>query len=47
MEQTLNEDVEILNHVNEKYFKGSISTKYDITIRNFLKAKEEAKNLFF
>jgi phenylpropionate dioxygenase-like ring-hydroxylating dioxygenase large terminal subunit len=43
MEQTLNEDVEILKHVNEKYFKGSISTKYDITIRNFLKAKEKAK----
>ena len=41
MTQTLNEDINILKYVNEKYWMGTINTKYDITINNFLKAKSK------
>jgi hypothetical protein len=44
MKLTLKEDVDILKHVNEKYFNGIIKTKYDITIQKFLKAKNNLKN---
>jgi phenylpropionate dioxygenase-like ring-hydroxylating dioxygenase large terminal subunit len=35
MNSVLNEDIEILNHVDPKYREGHLKTKYDITILKF------------
>ena len=38
MEKVLDEDVEILRHVDPKHRVGAIATRYDITIKRFRKA---------